>query len=679
MSWRTAPMSPTADPGVHHPALSCQNTTVEFVLEILMDGQRLQTIRVPREGLAIGRSRTNDVVLPDRSISKLHVRLIPSGNQVMITDVSSTSTVLVHGRRVTVAAVKSGESFQLGPYTLRVDAAAQPGQPVAVAAPVREPAQPVAVPASPAVPEVPAVPASPFRQLVEGLGNMTALVGVTDMQSVLESLLDQTMKLFGAQRGFIVLARDGELSPILARHGSKEGTDERFSRTVCQKAMSTKRPFLLADVEDSTQMQKLQSLGNASSALVLAIPLVWEDEVHGVLYMEATKLHRNASDRHDPFLHEVSAVGGRALRAALERHQIIGDRDRWQWLAAIAGEEPDLFRSGRSQQMVSVMELVRQTAEEDVTALILGESGAGKEVAALTIHRLSQRSKGPFVAINCGAIPRDLMEAELFGYEPGAFTGATTRKPGRLELAQGGTLLLDELGEMPLELQVKLLRVLETRTFERLGGSTKLHWNARLLGATNKNLLQAVADGQFRADLFYRLNVVTIEIPPLRDRKEDIEPLVGEMLLVANRRFKRKLFGVAPEALAQLQAYGWPGNVRELRNVIERAFILEKSDRVTTASLPFSREAPPEPPAAAARPAAATPAVAPRTTPPNQLPTLDEFLMTQERQYIQEVLQMVENNVSQAARILGLSRTAFHRRLRQFGLRGSTAPGEFPE
>jgi transcriptional regulator with PAS, ATPase and Fis domain len=333
----------------------------------------------------------------------------------------------------------------------------------------------------------------------------------------------------------------------------------------------------------------------------------------------------------------------------------VGERERWRWLAAIAVEEPDLFRSASSTAMKEVCELVRRSASEDVTVLIRGESGTGKEVTARTIHRLSPRRDGPFVAINCGAIPRDLMEAELFGYERGAFTGALSRKPGRLELAQGGTLLLDEIGDMPRELQVKLLRAIETRSFERLGGGEPVRFDSRLVAATNHDLESAVRRGDFREDLYWRLNVVSIRLPALRERVEDIEPLVNEILVATNARFCRKLYGVTAEALGEMAHYDWPGNVRELRNLIERAFIVERGDRISAASLPFRASA-----------------VLPEPTAPSGEPlvTLDEFIARQELAYLRRVMDRVGGNVAQAARILGMARPALHRKLKQLGLRG---------
>jgi two-component system response regulator AtoC len=252
--------------------------------------------------------------------------------------------------------------------------------------------------------------------------------------------------------------------------------------------------------------------------------------------------------------------------------------------AMTAGEwEPGWI--GDSEKMREVRSLVEKVAPTPSTVLITGESGTGKEVVARLIHALSANPQGPFVAINIGGIPDTLLESELFGYEKGAFTGAAERKRGMVELATSGTLFLDEIGDMPMLLQVKLLRVLQEKKVQRLGGTQALPINARIVAATNKDLEQLLRDGKFREDLYYRLNVIRIEVPPLREHREDIPRLAGYFVERLNRERGRKLQGFQPDALARLRAYGFPGNVRELENRIERAYILCAGDRITARDL----------------------------------------------------------------------------------------------
>ncbi len=243
-----------------------------------------------------------------------------------------------------------------------------------------------------------------------------------------------------------------------------------------------------------------------------------------------------------------------------------------------------------SESLRSVLALAKTLAAVDTTVLITGETGTGKELLARYIHRHSARASAPFVVINCGAIPRELAESELFGYERGAFTGALEKvHPGKFELADRGTIFLDEISELPPELQVKLLRVLQERSFYRLGGREEIQVDVRVIAATNRDLEQMVSEGKFREDLYYRLNVAVLHIPPLRERPEDILPLATAFVTEFNKRFNKRIAGFAPEAVSLLLSYPWRGNVRELRNAIERAVLLEQSEVITRETLSFLR------------------------------------------------------------------------------------------
>ncbi len=240
---------------------------------------------------------------------------------------------------------------------------------------------------------------------------------------------------------------------------------------------------------------------------------------------------------------------------------------------------------GDNQDMQQVRRLIEQVAHSDASVLILGESGTGKEVVAQTLHRQSLRAKRPFVPVNCGAIPPDLLESELFGHEKGAFTGAITARQGRFELAEGGTLFLDEIGDMSLEMQVKLLRVLQEKSFERVGGNKTFHSDVRVIAATHHNLEHRVAEGFFRLDLFYRLNVFPIEVPPLRERRDDI-PMLVKYTTERLQQGGQRVAQLSTCALTALGAYAWPGNVRELANLVERLNILYPGQQVRARDLP---------------------------------------------------------------------------------------------
>jgi len=308
-----------------------------------------------------------------------------------------------------------------------------------------------------------------------------------------------------------------------------------------------------------------------------------------------------------------------------------------------------------SRSMREIMSFVRRVAASEASAILLeGENGTGKDLIAKTLHHWSTRRAEPFIAVNCAAIPETLLESELFGYEKGAFTDAKTQKRGIFELADKGTLFLDEIGEIPLILQAKLLRVLEEQSFRRLGGLRDIEVNLRVIAATNKNLREAVREGAFRQDLYFRLNVIQISIAPLRERPDDILPLTRYYMKYYNRKFKRHIEHLSPDAERALIAYDWPGNVRELRNAIERAMILEESPTLTLNSLPVATVR-----AEQKSPAALTLA---------QVLEAGISLEENERMLLKSALEKTGGNQTQAANILGITRDTLRYRMKKFNL-----------
>ena len=297
----------------------------------------------------------------------------------------------------------------------------------------------------------------------------------------------------------------------------------------------------------------------------------------------------------------------------------------------------------QSPAMQKVFELAQVAARSNSTILVLGESGSGKEVLARAIHAESPRVGGPFVAVSCAALTESLLESELFGHEKGSFTGASARRRGKFEIANGGTLFLDEVGDISGKLQLDLLRVLEDRRFHRVGGTEPIEVDVRIIAATNRDLRKAVADGSFREDLFYRLNVIPILLPPLRDRKEDIPLLVEHFVERLSAEMKKRLDGVSSEAMAVILAHDWPGNVRELRNVLERGAVVAVGTVIQVADLGLAR--PGSAPAGAREPG-----------------SLEEL----ERRHIADVLLHTHGNVSQAARILGIDRVTLYSKMRKY-------------
>jgi two-component system, NtrC family, response regulator AtoC len=313
-----------------------------------------------------------------------------------------------------------------------------------------------------------------------------------------------------------------------------------------------------------------------------------------------------------------------------------------------------------SPSMNELMRLVRRIAASQASTILLeGENGVGKDLIAKTLHYQSMRQAEPFIAINCAAIPENLLESELFGYEKGAFTDAKAQKRGIFELADKGTLFLDEIGEIPLVLQAKLLRVLEEQNFRRLGGLKDIQVDLRVIAATNKNLREAVKEGAFRQDLYFRLNVIQIVIPPLRERREDILPMANFFIDHYNRKFRRSIEGVSQEAVRLMTLHDWPGNVRELRNAIERAMILEETSLIRPISLPIS----------VSHPHADGGATALAVGAPVTIPADGMSLVENERQLVVQALEKTGGNQTQAARLLRVTRDTLRYKMKKYNLK----------
>ncbi len=315
---------------------------------------------------------------------------------------------------------------------------------------------------------------------------------------------------------------------------------------------------------------------------------------------------------------------------------------------------------GRSPPMQEVFDTIRQVAPTRATVLIQGESGTGKELVARAIHRLSPRHRGPFIPVHCAALSKHLLESELFGHEKGAFTGAVEQRRGRFELADGGTLFLDEVSEIEPDIQVKILRVLEERRFERVGGQETLEVDVRLLAATNRDLKKMVEDGRFREDLFYRLYVVVIALPPLRERPGDIPLLIDHFIKHFAQSHGKSPVGITPEAVEALSAYSWPGNVRELKNVIERMVVLSRADKLSVRDIPS--------------PIREIGAKSHATFLPAGPVTLEEA----EKRLIVQALRNNDGNVTKAAAQLGISRRTLHRKINEYKLREHSNETEKP-
>lgn len=336
------------------------------------------------------------------------------------------------------------------------------------------------------------------------------------------------------------------------------------------------------------------------------------------------------------------------VEKALERHALTSENK--QLRSRLETRTRFDLMVGESESMRRVYHMVEMVAESDVTVLLTGESGTGKELVARAVHHQSARANGPFITLNCGALPENLFESELFGYDKGAFTGAMSTKLGRFELAHEGTLLLDEVGELSLKSQVDFLRVLETKEFRRLGGTKVITVDTRIIAATNRNLEEAVKQGDFREDLYYRLNVVPIHLPPLRERAEDIPLLVTQFLTAFSAQHRREPKDVSPDAMRSLRLYAWPGNIRQLRNLMERLVVTVKDATVQPEHLPED-------------------ILASKEDVRTMLVTLGTTLGQIERDVIQRTLAEVTNHREKAAKLLGISLRTLQYKIKEYGIR----------
>lgn len=464
----------------------------------------------------------------------------------------------------------------------------------------------------------------------------------------------------------IVVADDEEsvrwtLKKALEREGYEVLTAADGQRAV-EAAEEAQADLVLMDIKMPT-LDGLQALSRLREHRPETVVIVMT--AFGSLQAAVEAMKRGAYDYiTKPFDFEELTL---LVRRALEVRMLTQELHRLK--AALKGRPTFDEIVGESQAMQEVFKLVGQVADSDATVLIQGESGTGKELIAKAIHKNSPRSSRPFVTVNCAAIPKDLLESELFGHERGAFTGAVTSRRGKFELADGGTIFLDEIGEMDPALQTKILRVLEERRFERLGGEAPISVDVRILAATHRDLGNLVRRGGFREDLFYRLNVVAIQLPPLRERREDIPLLVTHFLrLYATGEPKE----VSPEALKCLMSHPWPGNVRELENVIKRACLLARTRLILPEHLPETIQGPAPPPGGEVSPPGGlgreVRAELKRIGADQDGQLYEHILALVERPLIQAVLERAGGNQLKAAELLGINRNTLRKRMKRLGI-----------
>lgn len=414
------------------------------------------------------------------------------------------------------------------------------------------------------------------RRFTDRFQNFCLKLKIGDPNDTLFNILNEALRM---ARDELTISRKREVDKILVIYQdnfivANSAIDEknesyRFSRTVVRNVMKKNKSFLSNDIKAEASYRNLESVKNLDTHSLLCVPLRFIGECIGAIYADSLAIDGFSGEDLE-FMEDFSWILSPYIYSIREYIEMKRSQERKKEVEII----------GKSEALKSVLKTVEKIAPADTTVLIEGETGTGKELIAHLLHSRSPRRSKPFVPVNCAAIPSNLLESELFGHEKGAFTGAFGRKLGKFELAHDGTLFLDEVGELSPELQAKLLRVLENGQFERLGGTETLKVNLRLISATNKDLRKAIEEGTFREDLYYRLSVFPIALPPLRERQEDIYPLAAHFLEKYAKKQNKRGITMSSEAKEQLQRYRWPGNVRELENSVERAILLSDGDRI---------------------------------------------------------------------------------------------------
>ncbi len=633
-------------------------------------GARLEAVSGPLKGkvfslaageLSIGRDPSNEISLLDSLVSRRHCIIRKEAEAFRLQDLESRNNTFVSGVPIRERVLVPGDQIRVGNSVLvfqgpggesstdisfQLDATPAPGAATVILrkedALYLQPRRPESLPAT----------AGTVRDLNVLLDFSRTLNSVRGLAALQEKALEAVLEAVPADQAAILLTEDGVdgFSSIMGRD-RRLGSNQpiRASQTILNRVLKESLAVLSSDVQSDDSYREAESLLERRVHSVLAVPLEVRGKVLGVMYLEAS----SPGSRFDSDLLQVATTLGNITALAIEnaRHleRLDGENRRLH-------EELNIHHSmvGESKAMREVYEFVSRVAGRDSTVLISGESGTGKELVARAVHMNSPRVDKPFVAINCAAITETLLESELFGHERGAFTGAVAQKKGKLEVAEGGTIFLDEIGELALPMQAKLLRVLQEREFERVGGTRPIKLDVRLIAATNRELKEASRTGTFRSDLYYRLNVVSLQMPALRERREDIPLLAAFFAAQHGEKVKRRVAGISPEAQACLARYDWPGNVRELENAIERAVVLGSTEVILAEDLPDSIL---EETAASGQPVNA----------------LAEGIREAKKVLIERAIEQANGNYTEAAKILGVHANHLFRLIRTLNLKPKRA------
>lgn len=656
--------------------------TVSAAIEIIDEsGWSSQYGLEPGRRILIGRDETNHLRVNDDSCSRTHCEVFQAGNRWFLRDAGSRNGTKVDGEAIrSDVPLEHKMVFEIGHTRLRfvdgetTDSHKYDGEATAVSIDI------------PSFPEKSAnvlrkAAKSVFKsqqrdkiQESEALRSMlgrlyqvaTLIVSASSVRGLCETALEAALRHTGATFGGVLLLpstktadRKPEKLELKAFRASSDLAYARVSEAVSAYVFDVGHGVHWQTISvDETGVGQADSVNEMEVRSAACVPLKFDDRIAGLMHLYSQDTDKPITDADFEFLLALGEQASATLRHLVESKRL---GEKLKKAEAVADTLRDQHRNqteivGSSPAVQKLRSRIQRVAPTDATVLVRGESGVGKELVAQAMHYSSNRASRPFVCMNCAALTESLLESELFGHEKGSFTGATNKKIGKFEQADGGTLLLDEVGEMSMAIQSKFLRVLEGHPFERVGGSTPISVDVRVVAATNRDLEEAVREGTFRKDLYFRLQVMQLQIPPLRERSGDIPLLAQHFVEKCRSRLGRRVKGLSAAAAAKMSSYHWPGNIRELQNTIERAVILADGETITPDDIFLSTLEDPQDVALTYEPSTGTNGV--------QEISIEEL----EKQHILNILDKYEWNKTQAAQTLGIERSTLDRKLKRYGV-----------
>src|SRR6266705_787185 len=618
------------------------------------------TFPISGDEVSIGRESANSVCFNDPSVSRRHSLIKPERGEFTIVDLDSYNGTFVNGVPVKEQPLADGDQVAFGDVVslFLIREAENDRAPViqmdagdlVTRSTVRLNREDALYLRPELLAELPPT-ARVARNLNTLLKISTTINSIRELPQLQRRLLELVLEVIPAERSAILVTDQNrnEFTSVCGWNRLTGADDSvRVSRTIANHVLGDGLALLSNGIFEHKEISDVPSLQSARVCSVLSVPLLVFEKPLGVIYLDTSDRNARFDEEHLQLLTGIAGVAAIAFENARHIEMLEVENQRLQKQIQIQHQ-----MVGESPAMRAVYQFVAKVAPADSTVLIFGESGTGKELAAQAIHLNSDRATKPFLAINCATLTETLLESELFGHEKGAFTGAIALKRGKLEIADGGTVFLDEVGELTPSIQVKLLRVLQEREFERVGGTRPIKVNVRIVAATHRDIEEAVKNGGFRQDLYYRLNVVSVTMPPLKDRREDIQLLASFFSSAYGKKCKRRVKGISPEARALRRAHDWPGNVRELENAIERAIVLGSTDLITPEDLP------------------GTVCEADHGGGPagNKF---HEAIKVAKRKLIAKAIEDAEGNYTEAAKSLGIHPNNLHRLIRNLNLRAAS-------